>query len=262
MKEEMKEHVRLLGKEAIALLGASGILGAIGLYQTVAGEAKHHTSVWLWFFLAALVVLAAEGRAVQRSIRARNQVTGELKEAREERDEARHARNEARSRALPRFVGATFRNQRIFIPDLVRDTEGSVVEGRAFINCTLIGPATLVLRRTPLKNSAWAATWDAIWTPVADDKPLTGIVIFDGCYIDHCDFQDVAIAATPKDGEVIRRGFSSLDTTPGRRREDDRGARPELHSDSLAREARSETGEDGEVGVELDTPDSTDSEGK
>ena len=65
MSERLREHIQLLGKRVIALVG-SGVLLVIGVVDLV--RAHHHGSAWFWLFWGCLILFLVEFSVVHKAL--------------------------------------------------------------------------------------------------------------------------------------------------------------------------------------------------
>lgn len=68
----VREHFSLMGRVVLAITGAGGLLGLLGVYQLVHGAPHHHRSAWFWLSLAFVILFLAEVRVAQRALGQRN----------------------------------------------------------------------------------------------------------------------------------------------------------------------------------------------
>jgi hypothetical protein len=70
VNERLKEHLQLLGKRAIVLVG-SGVLLVIGVVDLVRAHHRGH-SAWFWLFWGCLILFVVEASVVNKALRERD----------------------------------------------------------------------------------------------------------------------------------------------------------------------------------------------
>lgn len=101
-------------------------------------------------------------------------------------------------------MAKTFENKRIFLNEFCLPSEPHI-DGKAFINCDIIGPANILIRNNNQLADQRLPNCDAILTRT-DRWPHNGIII-DNCTFRGCSFKRVTIIVP----EIAYSGFEHLD---------------------------------------------------
>lgn len=104
-----------------------------------------------------------------------------------------------------------FRNQTIRIADLTRTSD--VINGTTFENCSLIGPAVIVLRDSYLKDCTYIGQADAMFWDVTGRTAIMGAVAFRNCTMVACDLQRIGLADDAEGIAKMRAAFTPRNPT-------------------------------------------------
>lgn len=99
-------------------------------------------------------------------------------------------------------MAATFENKRIFLADFCLPSDPHI-EGRTFINCEIVGPTNLYLRKGNNITEQKLPIVDAVVLNV--DKRFFNGVIVDNCTFRRCAFKRTTIMMLPAEYEAYSR---------------------------------------------------------
>lgn len=103
-----------------------------------------------------------------------------------------------------------YRNQIVRLTDLTVTSD--VIEGVTFENCTLIGPAVIVLLGAgTFKDSVFDGDVEALLWPLGSRNHVIGAIALVGCTVVGCRLQRVGLAFPEDQEEIVRRGLGLSD---------------------------------------------------
>ncbi|MEX0659194.1 MAG: hypothetical protein WD080_08675 [Egibacteraceae bacterium] len=85
-----------------------------------------------------------------------------------------------------------------------------LIEGVEFVNCTIVGPAVIVLvEGVSIINCGWdAPDWDAlVWTIPDARELIVGAVGLKNCTFSSCQFRNIGLGVKESDVPDVRAGF-------------------------------------------------------
>lgn len=104
----------------------------------------------------------------------------------------------------------TYRNQLVRLTDLT--VTDDVIDGVTFENCTLVGPAVIVmLQGCELRDSGFDGPSAGVLWPLGDREFIVGAIGLVNCTLGGCRLQRIGLAYPPAKEEMIRTGFALND---------------------------------------------------
>lgn len=101
----------------------------------------------------------------------------------------------------------TYRNQTVRLADLT--VVSDVIQDVTFENCSIIGPAVVVLQDSTLTNCVFNGTAEELFWDVGDRRSVLGVVAMVRCTIVGSSFQRIGFAGTPADIAYMRSAIGS-----------------------------------------------------
>lgn len=99
-----------------------------------------------------------------------------------------------------------YRNQVVRLTDLTVTQD--VIEGVTFENCTLVGPAVILLMGTgTLDGCKWDGSPEAMLWPLEQRREIIGAIALVDCSLIQCRMQRIGLAYTPEQWETLKAGF-------------------------------------------------------
>lgn len=98
-----------------------------------------------------------------------------------------------------------YRNQVVRLPDLAVTSD--LIEGVTFENCTLVGPAVIILLGGTMQDTGFDGEWDAVLWPLGERGQVVGAIGLVNCSLVGCRLQRIGLAYPPAQEEMIRAGF-------------------------------------------------------
>ena len=213
MERDARPETRLVTRYLRALLKNGWLLSvaAIGLVGDVATVfGAFNVPRWVWYIVVAFGVVGAQFLAFRDAVRDRDRVDSRLEETRRgledvraERDEARRARDVALENALPRYRQHIIENQRVYLPDLVRDRLPPILERLVFVECELYGPVVGIFDACRFNDCRWFGIGENMIWPRERERGLTqGAIVFKECSFNRCRFEGVGVASYAEPQEI------------------------------------------------------------
>lgn len=99
-----------------------------------------------------------------------------------------------------------YRNQLVRLPDLA--VTDDVIRAVTFENCTLVGPAVIILLGTgALQDSGFDGDAEGVLWPLGDRSHVIGAIGLEDCAIISCRLQRIGLAYPPHLEEMVRQGL-------------------------------------------------------
>lgn len=99
----------------------------------------------------------------------------------------------------------SYRNQVVRLTDLT--VTDDVIRGVTFENCTLVGPAVVVVMGGTLSGCVFEGPTDALFWPIGTRRHVIGAVGLSDCTLVGCRFQRIAVAYTDEQEAMFRQEF-------------------------------------------------------
>lgn len=103
-----------------------------------------------------------------------------------------------------------YRNQVVRLPDLT--VTNDLIEGVTFENCTLVGPAVIVLLgKCTLQGSRFDGEREAVLWPLGDRELVVGAIGLGNCTLVACRLQRIGLAYPAAQEQMVNEGFPPND---------------------------------------------------
>ena len=187
------EYVRHVWKHwwVVVVGGVGGILTAVSLVASII------VPTWLGVAVLLLGLSVAQFLAFKDLWHERNQ-----------------AQDEMRKTVAP-LSGMTFAGQTLRLADIGRDLidggHKSIVNGRRFEDCTIVGPGFMMIQGGAITHCIWEALPDALLITVAEDRELFGVVLLLDCAFERCRFENVGLLGSPAFAATFQAGITYAD---------------------------------------------------
>jgi hypothetical protein len=199
-------YLRALLKHGWLLLVAA--VGLLGDLATAFGA--FDVPRWVWYVVFAGGVVGAQFLAYRDAVRDRDRLDARLEDTRRdrddvraERDEARRARDVALENALRAYPQHIIENQRVYLPDLVRNRLPPILERLVFVECELYGPVVAIFDACQLNDPRWFGIGENMIWPRERGRGLTqGAIVFKECSFNRCRFEGVGVASYAEPQEI------------------------------------------------------------
>lgn len=98
-----------------------------------------------------------------------------------------------------------YRDEEVRLADLAANDD--VIAGVTFDNCTLVGPAVVLLIGGEMKDCVLEGPNDALFWPVGERNLVVGAIGLLDCALRSCRLRRIGIAYSPADEEMYRQEF-------------------------------------------------------